>query len=273
MVRVVLLSRPWRLVAALLTAVALVTLPTYLVAVFVLPPIPPAVMVRSFVLGTALPAAMAWALERAFAGSAEVEGGVLHLRRDDLAVEIACRALAAVRPWWVSLPGPGFGLRLRDGDRAPVDVAMADPTPLLDALAGCGVDAAGARRHPSVVRAASKRPTPRWYLVLKFAGFGSIPAGVLFYTHQHIAYGGTFGQYYLEGPGAWLTTLAAYWSNTVILLVSYASSWRAVAEASVWVAAFAGATPARGARRIADGACALAYWAGVPVLLALRYLA
>src|SRR6185369_14533103 len=48
----------------------------------------------------------------------------------------------------------------------------------------------------------------------------------LFYTHQHIAYGGTFGQYYLEGPGAWLTTFAEYWSNTVILLVSYASCWR-----------------------------------------------
>src|SRR5206468_1305325 len=154
MTRVVLLSRPWRLVAALLTAVALVTLPTYLVAVFVLPPIPPVVMVRSFLLGTALPAAMAWALARTFAGTAAVRDGVLHLRRDDLAVEIPCAAIETMRPWWMSLPGPGFGVALRAGGRAPVGIAIDEPTSLLDALADAGVDVTRARRHPSVARAA-----------------------------------------------------------------------------------------------------------------------
>jgi apolipoprotein N-acyltransferase len=273
MSRVVLLSRPWRLVSGLLTAIALVTLPTYLVAVFVLPPIPPVVMVRSFLLGTALPAAVAWALTRAFTGTADVHVCMLHLRRDDLAVEIPCAAIERIRPWWVSLPGPGFDVTLRAGGRAPVGVAIDDPTSLLDALADAGMDVTRARRHPSVVRAASRRRTTWWWLVFKFAAFGTIPATILFYTHQHIAYGGTFGQYYLEGPGAWLTTLAEYWSNTVIMLVSYASCWRGAAETSVWLVAFAGAGPARGARRLADAACALAYWAGVPVLLALRYLA
>jgi apolipoprotein N-acyltransferase len=273
MTRVVLLSHPWRLVAALLAAVALVTLPTYLVAVFVLPPIPPVVMVRSFLLGTALPAAMAWALTRAFMGTAAVRDGVLHLRRDDLAIEIPCPAIESVRPWWVSLPGPGVGVPLRAGGRAPVGIAIDDPTSLLDALAGAGVDVTRARRHPSVVRATTRRRATWRWLVFKFAAFGTIPAAILFYTHQHIAYGGTFGQYYLEGPGAWLTTFAEYWSNTVILLVSYASCWRGAAETIVWLVALAGAAPVRVARRLADAACALAYWAGVPVLLALRYLA
>lgn len=273
MIRVVLFSRAWRLVAALLNAVALVTLPTYLLAVFLLPPIPPVVMVRSFVLGTMLPAATAWALARTFEGTANVRDRVLRLSRGDVAIDVPSAAIATVRPWWVTLPGPGLQLRLRDGARVPFDLALNDPTPLLDALATAGVDVASARRHPSVVRAATRRPLHWWWLLLKFVAFGSIPAAILLYTHQHIAYGGTFGQYYLEGPAAYLTTLAEYWSNTIILLVSYAACWRITAETTVWLAALAGTAPARVARRVADVACALAYWAGVPVLLALRYMA
>jgi apolipoprotein N-acyltransferase len=101
-----------------------------------------------------------------------------------------------------------------------------------------------------------------------------LPASLLFYTHQHIAYGGTFGQYYLEGLVPYLSTLGEYWATTVILLVSYASIWRAAAEIAVWTAAaLAGRTPAFAVRRAVEVACAVAYYGGVPALLALRYLA
>ena len=64
-----LLSPTWRLVTAALAATSVATLPTYVLAVFLLPPVPPIVMIRSFVVGTALPAVMAWAIGRGFAGT------------------------------------------------------------------------------------------------------------------------------------------------------------------------------------------------------------
>jgi apolipoprotein N-acyltransferase len=264
---VTLLSPPWRLATGLLVLTSIVTLPAYLAALFLLPPVPPIVMIRSFVIGTALPAAIAWAIERAFRGTAEVRDGALRLDRGDLAVEVPCAALV-VRPWWLPLPLPGLALR----PRPPFGLARRDPAPVLDALATAGVDVAAARRHPTVVWAAT-RPRRRWrHALAKFAGFGTIPACILVYTHQHIAYGGTWGQWYLESPSAWLATFAQYWGTTVVLLASYAGLWRAAAEAVVWLVAAAARERAGAVRRAAEAACAVAYYAGVPVLLALRYL-
>jgi hypothetical protein len=271
--RVMLLSPAWRLVAGALTAASLVTLPTYLLAVFLLPPIPPIVLVRSFVVGTALPAVMAWGIGRMFAGTAAVRDGVLRLRRGDLDVEAPCAALASVRPWWVALPRPGLTLATRAGRWLPVGVALDDPMHLLEALAAAGVEVAAATRHPSIVRTATRRPRSWRGWMLDFPVLGALPASILFYTHQHISYGGTFGQYYLEGALPYLSTWVQYWATTVILLVSYASAWRATAEVVVWLAAVVDASWAAVARRAVEIACGLAYYGGVPLLLALRYLA
>src|SRR6185436_19328999 len=128
-------------------------------------------------------------------------------------------------------------------------------------------------RHPSVVYAATRRAR-RWYgPLVKFGVLGVLPASVLFYTHQHIAYGGTFGQYYLESPRAYFTTFAEYWATTAILLVSYASLWRAAAELAVWTVATIARSRTETARSVVEVVCALAYYGGIPLLLALRYLA
>jgi hypothetical protein len=55
--------------------------------------------------------------------------------------------------------------------------------------------------------------------------------------------------------------------------VSYASFLRAAAEAVVWTAGAWRADWAPAARRLVEAGCALAYFGGVPALLALRYLA
>jgi hypothetical protein len=273
MVRVMLLSPAWRLVTATLVAMSLLTIPTYVLALFLLPPVPPLVMVRSFLVGTALPAVVAFAIGRAFRGSAETAGGVLRLHRGDVDVEVPADRIAVVRPWRLPLPSPGVTLSLRSGGRVPFAVAARDPTPFLALLEAVGVDVAAARRDPNIVRAATA-PARGWgSLLLKFVVFGGAMASILFYTHQHIAYGGTFGQYYLEGPAAWLSTLAQYWATTVILLVSYAGFWRAGAEVVVWTVAALRADRAWSARRIVEAVCGLAYYAGLPILLALRYLA
>jgi apolipoprotein N-acyltransferase len=272
MLRPILLSPPWRAVTAALVAVSLLTLPTYVLALLLLPPVPPIVMIRSFVLGTALPAVMAWGVAGLFAGSAEVDGETLRLRRHDLEVDAPCAGIT-VRPWWIPLPSAGLALRALRGTRLPVGVALPDPSALLDRLARGGAQVDDAARHPTVVWAATRRRRPWWSALLKFPVFGTVPACILFYTHQHIAYGGTFGQYYLEGPLPYFRTLAEYWATTIILLVSYASMWRGAGELVVWATSFAGRAAAVAVRRAVEIACALAYYAGVPVMLALRYLA
>jgi apolipoprotein N-acyltransferase len=269
--RVALLSPIWRLVVAVLIGVGGLTLPTYVLSLVLLSGVPPVVMIRSFVVGTLLPLAVAWGLLRAFAGQVGLRGGRIELRRGDVAIDVPPDALAAVLPWWIPLPRPGLWLRLRTGGRVPLGVAVANPSEVLALLASAGVDTTAASRHPNAVWAAT-RPMRRWWgPLLKFVAFGLLPASVLFYTHQHIAYGGTFGQWYLEGPRAWWTTFALYWATTAILLVSYASFWRAGAELVVWITAAAAPGAAATVRRLAEAICAIAYYAGVPALLALRY--
>jgi apolipoprotein N-acyltransferase len=273
MTRVILLSPVWRLVTAALAATALLTLPTYLLALVLLEPVPPIVMERSFAVGTALPALVAWGIARAFGGDASARDGTLRIARADVALDVRASAIAAVLPWWLPLPTAGLRLVLAAGERVPLRLADRTLAGTLDTLDAAGVDTRAARRHPTVVWAATRRPSSFVVLLLKFGLLSALPASVLFYTHQHIAYGGTFGQWYLDGARAWWTTFAHYWATTAILLVSYASFWRAAAELVVWLAAAIAPTVATTVRRVAEAICAIAYYAGVPGLLALRYMA
>jgi hypothetical protein len=111
-----------------------------------------------------------------------------------------------------------------------------------------------------------------WRLVAKFPVFALLPAGVFFYTHQWIAYGGTLGQYYQEGLGPYLATFATYWVTLTIYLVLYAGLWRGLAEAGCLAGAWLMPGGAKTMRRTAERVCRVAYFAGVPVLVALRYL-
>src|SRR5439155_1664298 len=82
-----------------------------------------------------------------------------------------------------------------------------EPTPFLLAPAETGgLEAARAAiRDPVVVYAhARARGAPRrWHHLLgRFAGFALLPTAVLFNAHQHIAYGGLVGEYYLLGLGS-----------------------------------------------------------------------
>ena len=271
MTRVILLSPVWRLVTAALAATALVTLPTYLLALVLLEPVPPIVMERSFALGTALPALVAWGIVRAFRGDVSARDATVRIARADVALDVRASAIAAVRPWWLPLPTAGLRLVLAAGERVPFRLADRTLVDALDALDATGVDTSAARRHPTAVWAATRRPWSPGELLLKFGLLTVLPASLLFYTHQHIAYGGTFGQWYLESPRAWCTTFAHYWATTAILLVSYASFWRAGAELVVWLAAATAPAAAATVRRVAEAICAIAYYGGVPALLALRY--
>ena len=271
MTRVILLSPIWRLVTALLVVVGLGTLPTYLLSLVLLPPVPPIVMIRSFVIGTALPLAMAWAIGRVFTGSITTRNGALHLQRADIELDVASAAMSCIRAWRVPLPKPGLRLDVASTP-LPFGIASRTPAAVLDVFDAAGIDTTSARRHPSLLFART-RASRWWAPLLKFVVLGIVPASTLFYTHQNIAYGGPYGQYYLESPQAYFRTFAEYWATTAILLISYASFWRAPAELAVWLTAALAPHQTHLARKSAETLCALAYYAGIPTLLALRYLA
>jgi apolipoprotein N-acyltransferase len=276
--RVEAYPRAARAAAAALAAVARASLLLALGAVLRAsdPPVTLAVLARDLALFAALPEAAARLLGRAFRTEAQVEGDALVLRRRLLRVEVPCASIAGVEPWRAPLPGPGFGLRLRSGARLGFALAARDPAPMLRALAEAGVGPARAALAQTAVVYAETRaasPRPAWQRpALKFVAFALVPGGVAFYAHQHIAFGAFLGEYYLMGAAAWLRSAAAYWVHAALLLVLYASALRALVEVASLLAAHCVRARAAAVRRAAEPVAAALYYAGVPALLALRFL-
>ncbi len=270
---------PWRLAAGSLVAVSRASLPALAIAVALRldEPIPLPTLLAALAAFSALPGLAAWLLERAFAASVEVRERALHVRGRSLRLEVPCASIAGVQAWRLPLPGPGIALRLRSGALLHPGLEAADPEPLLAALAEAGGVAAAreALREPTVVYAHAKRAQARGlsrHPLFKFPGFALLPAGVLFNAHQHIAYGGSLGQWQLEGLAAWLKTFADYWGTVVVYLVLYASVWRTLAEGTALLAARAGSARAARVRRVVELVCGSLYYVGVPALVLARFL-
>jgi len=224
------------------------------------------ILFRAVTVLAALPGLAAWLLERAFAARLEVEGNELVVRARGRRMDIPLDAIADCQPWRVPLPRPGVSLTLRSGRK--IIVAVDDPGALLARL---GVD----DDQPIVAWAAarSRFVRARWYLPLvQFPLFGLVPGAILFRTHQWIAYGGTFGQYYLLGLRAYLVTFAVYWAVVTIYLVLWANLWRLVAEGATLVAAQARPYRATAFRRAAERAYGLLYYGGALLVLLVRLL-
>jgi hypothetical protein len=263
--------------AALLVVASRAALAAILVLVVVAndPPVTPPVLLRLFGLFAAGPALAAWLLGRALAARLEVSAEDVVVRRRDLRVEVPRDAVTTVVPWAIPLPGPGLTLGLRSGRRLRPRLGAADPSVVIEALAAGGVAAAGrATTHPTVLYAHARAGAggARWpRLAAKYVLFAAGPAAVLFNAHQHIAYGGTFGQYYLLGLGAYLTTLAVYWGTLAIYLVLYGGTLRVAAEAVALLAAWVAPSRAARVRPAVELANRVLYYGGVPVLLLLRF--
>jgi hypothetical protein len=268
---------PLRFARAGLLAVSGGVLPFLLYRVLVAtdPPVTPDMLVRSIAAFALLPWLAAWLVGRALRAVIEVGPAELVVRVGGQTVTAPLASIAGVEPWRLPLPQPGLVLRLGSGARFPLGLAAREPGPIVAALAAAGVSAAqDAARHPTLVyaRARARAGAWRWWhLAVKYPMFALLPAGVLFNAHQYIAYGGTWGQWYLEGPLPWLQTALVYWLTVTVYLVLYASAWRGVTEAASLVAALGGEAQALRARRLAELVGRVAYYAGVPLLLALRF--
>ena len=231
----------------------------------------PPVLVPTLLLLAALPAAAAWLIERAARAYVLVDDRHLVLGRRDLRLEVPRVSIASVTPWSLPLPGPGVTFTLRSRAQLTGGLEIRDPLALSEALGGTR-----ARTHPVAVWAQARAALPpwRWYhVVWKFVLFALAPTAVLFNAHQHIAYGGSLGQYYLEGPGAYVRTFALYWLSVSLDLVLWAAVWRALAEGVALVLALVAPSRAASVRRAIEIACRLLYYAGAPALVAARFLA
>ena len=223
------------------------------------------------------PEAAAWAIRRAFSATLHIEGDLLILEQAQRRIEIRVPDITAVEPWHVPLPGAGVWLRLPSGRRWMQGIAIADPSMLVRALASAGarpeLATALARRASSHARVReAMRPWRIDHPVLKFVIFPLLPALPAFRLHQHIAYGGTFGEYYTFGLKAYLLALVIWWASWAIGLVLFAAALRVAIEAGTLLAVALKSERAIETRRMLEALGRVVYFIGVPAWLLLRIL-
>ena len=229
----------------------------------------PLARMRWFAALVLLPEAALWMLRRAFAVRLAADAGRLAIEGRDGSVDIARAAFVDVQRW--RLPLPGAGVRLLSRDAAPVLLQVRDPAALRRALHLGDADAAQARAWPAFLHA--RAATRRHWLdrpCARFLLFPLLPAGIAFRLHQHIAYGGTFGEYQTFGLKAWLSGFALWWADWAIAMVLVAAVLRVVLEALALLAAGSRTAYAQPARDALEWSARLLFWVGVPVGLVLR---
>ena len=274
-IEVYALSTAWRLLIAALIVVGCGSLPVLLAAVWFStdPPVEPPVLFRAFGVFSALPILAARLIRLAFAARVEREPDRIAVAGRGGRIEIPDESIRAVHAWTVPLPGVGVSIELRSGGRLAQGLMPADSRELpllLDAL-----DRGAPSRDPTALYASAKRAAgrrTRLGLGMRYGVYPLIAAVIFFRAHQFIAYGGTFGQYYLEGARPYLATFAEYWATIAIYLVLYAAVWRGLAEAVALFAAWIAPDRASGVRRLVEWVYSIAFYAGVPFFVALRFI-
>lgn len=275
---VVLLTPGWRMATALLRVCAGAGLLWLALRMLLLDglQVNSLVQLQIFIEATLVPAVAAWAIQRAFAARARVEVGMLVLQQRHQRIEVPLDRIVTARLWRIPLPGTGMDLVLASGARFAHGIAVADIHALLRALsdAGSPVYLAGAA-STRLADYATARASATWprldHPLVKFALFPLLLALPAFRLHQHIAFGGTFGEYYTYGLAAWLTGLLVWWGAWSIGLVLFAAALRIVVEAGHLVVL---PWPARSrvVRRRLAALSRVAFYIGLPAWLAVRLL-
>jgi hypothetical protein len=196
----------------------------------------PYLVQRAFFL-SAVPALLAEGLSFACLATVEITPKALVLVLSGQRLELprpAIRGVEALRPPWVRL--------LLAQGRLPFDLAPRDAAAFAAAL-GFSLP----------------KPAPRFRLLL----FGAVPLVLIlliFNLHQHIAFGGFFGEWRLVSPSRWLRTLAGVSLSVYVHVLAWAAVLRLLAEAAALFVA----------RRPVEIGAAIAYVLGIAALLALR---
>ena len=232
---------------------------------------------RWFGIAVVLPALAAWAIRRACAAQARIEGAALVLDQRRRRIEIPLSSITALRSWRLPLPGSGVDLQLASGRRWTHGIALSRPQALRRRLAAAGAPLQSAARFDTALaehaqaRAVARRPRLD-HAMVKFVLFPLLPALVAFRLHQVIAFGGPFGEYQSYGLAAYLTGFLIWWASWAIGLILFAAALRIVIETVVVLAAWLRPLHAPAVRDALEWIGRLAFYVGVPAWLVLRLL-
>ena len=232
--------------------------------------------IRTFAGLFLVPEAAAWCVLRAFAARASIVGGALVFARGARRLALPLADIGAVEPWSLPVPGPGAALRLRTGERWRHEVALAYPDGLaraLSAAAGMGIATVTPLRAGRYARASAALARGQLaHPLVKFGLFPLLLAIPAFRLHQHIAYGGAFGEYYSFGLEAYATTFALWWAAWTIAVVLCAAAVRALIEAGTLAGVMVAPARAIAARRELERLGLVALYLGLPIWLLMRIM-
>lgn len=232
--------------------------------------------IRALAVLFLVPEVAAWLVLRAFAARASLAPGVLLLSRGRRRVELPLAQIAAIEPWRLPLPGNGAWLRLRSGERWRYGLAVADPWALARALQASAATIAadeGAPTRSWVGYARVRRErlsNPLQQPLLKFGLLSLLLAVPAFRLHQHIAYGGAFGEYFSFGLKAYLLSFSVWWAAWAMGVLLCAAALRTLIEAATLLALLLLPTRAAQVRRGCERLALAALYLGLPAWLLMR---
>ncbi len=229
--------------------------------------------IRTFAAMFLAPEAAAGLLLMAFSARASIDGGVLLLARGSRRLEIPVRDIVAIEAWRLPIPGPGVWLRLSSSERWRYGIAGLDPVYLAQALAAAGGGATlggsitAARHAHAALSVQPGRMDRPWVKFVLFPLLLAIPA---FRLHQHIAYGGSFGEAHAYGLLAYMKGFALWWAAWAIGVLCCAAVLRLVIEVGTAVAVSWRADRAVDIRRWLERLGTATLYLGLPAWLMIR---
>ena len=223
------------------------------------------------------PEVAAWCIQRAFAATLRIEGDALVLEQRERRTEIPVKSIAAATPWTLPVPATGVWLTLDSGRRWSQGIALRDPAALIDALvrAGARPTLSGTLTGRAAAYLRTRLAVPRKAIdriALKFVLFPLVPALPAFRLHQHIAFGGTFGEYHSFGLQAYVTALLIWWATWAINLTIFAAALRVAIEAGTWLSLVLRPASAIDVRRMLEFLGRLVFYIGVPAWFLMRLM-
>lgn len=231
-----------------------------------------------FAFGVILPALCGWWIRRRCTASMRVDEESLRLVGKGQTRVVPMREIVAITPWLMPMPTPGLSLRLASGTSLAVATQWRDPSQVASILQHAGAPAITPTRSEALTLAAARAraDAPRWRIDHPWFKFGLFPlllALPTFRLHQHIAYGGTFGEYYNFGLQAYLLALLIWWASWSLGMTLFGALLRVLVELGSLAMLLLRPRHASGTRSLLLGAARALYFIGAPAWLAWRLLA
>jgi apolipoprotein N-acyltransferase len=232
--------------------------------------------IEMFAMLVLAPAAAAWAIMRAYSATIRIENHRLLLQQRERHIEIRISDIAAVEVWKLPLPAPGMHVRLSSTQSWLQSMAVADPSALIQALvaAGASTTLANTTNTLMAMYARTRASVRRWridHFLLKFVLFPFLLALPAFRLHQHIAYGGSFGEYYSFGLKAYVIAFLIWWASWAIGMTLLAALLRVIIETGTLLTIAIRQEHARDVRSWLELIGRFCFYVGVPIWLLIRF--